>query len=570
MRVLGFKRLRPALGLAFIALLPTGGQGQLRTVVSNEVAVSEKEATLKLDFQDRKDLTISLRGGQVFVDGEVVGTYVRRDVLDLAWRSLLGEVITLDDGPLAAALNDWDPPRPAAEGTEDLGALLDRTLEEALALPQTSGDPGSKGGISVSVEGQEGLLTALFSRSGALSGLAEAMQGVSFDNFTLKIGENVVVEAGDVLEGNLIVVDGNLDVRGTVVGDVVVTGGNIRLLDDGFISGDLRVIDGNLMEEGGEYGGNFLDLDTVEENVAEVAELEEMTKRLEAEKRALRSVLETERHRPSNVVVGILGNLGNAIAGLLENLVTFLVLAVLGVLAIHFQRERMEVIATTAYRAPVRSAVVGLAGGFFILPVWVLGIIALVITIIGIPVLLAWVPLFPIAAALAILLGYLAVARNVGEWVAEQEYRGLEWIRGSNTFYTVIAGVGALMVPAIAASVSRILGFGFLTGLLGFVSSLVGFAAAAVGLGAVLLTRGGKIRPLESYYDFEEDYWADTEVGEANEPAREEAVQEEVQEDAQPQPEGDQAGAAEGEVGAEDPWQEPDTEDSGEEPDEQV
>jgi hypothetical protein len=141
--------------------------------------------------------------------------------------------------------------------------------------------------------------------------------------------------------------------------------------------------------------------------------------------------------------------------------------------------------------------------------------IALAVTIIGIPVLLAWVPLFPIAAGVALLLGYLAVARNVGEWVADQEYRGLEWIRGSNTFYTIVAGVGALLVPCIAASAIRILGFGFLTGLLGFVGSMVTLAAASVGLGAVLLTRGGKIRPLESYYDFEEDYWADMDSAQA-------------------------------------------------------
>jgi hypothetical protein len=114
---------------------------------------------------------------------------------------------------------------------------------------------------------------------------------------------------------------------------------------------------------------------------------------------------------------------------------------------------------------------------------------------------------------LAILLGYLGVARNVGEWVAEQEYRGLEWIRGSNTFYTMTAGVGALLIPEIAANVSRILGFGVITGLLSAVSHIVVFFAAAIGLGAVLLTRGGRIRPLESYYDFEEDYWADMDGG---------------------------------------------------------
>jgi hypothetical protein len=99
--------------------------------------------------------------------------------------------------------------------------------------------------------------------------------------------------------------------------------------------------------------------------------------------------------------------------------------------------------------------------------------------------------------------------------VAEQEYRGLEWIRGSNTFYTVMAGVGALVLPCVAASASEILGFGILTGLLSFVGSVVTFVAVAVGFGAVLLTRGGKIRPLDSYYDFEEDYWADMDPGES-------------------------------------------------------
>jgi hypothetical protein len=150
-----------------------------------------------------------------------------------------------------------------------------------------------------------------------------------------------------------------------------------------------------------------------------------------------------------------------------------------------------------------------LVGGLWISLTHLVFALLWAITIIGIPVLLAWIPLFPIAAGLAILLGYLGVARNVGEWVAEQEYRGLEWIRGSNTFYTIVAGVGALVLPYVAVNVSRIVGFGFLTGLLGFAASMVTFAAAAVGLGAVLLTRGGKIRPIESYYDYEEDYWAD-------------------------------------------------------------
>ncbi|MCJ7630187.1 MAG: hypothetical protein MUO50_17580 [Longimicrobiales bacterium] len=514
MRVLSFKRFPLASIFALLTLLPLGAEGQLRTVVSNEIAVSEKEATLRLDLKDHGDLTISFQDGQVLVDGEVVGVYGRRDDLDLAWRSLLGEVITLDDGSLASALNDWDPPRELTGAGGELAARLDRTLEDALALPAVSGDAGPQGEITLSIGGEEGLLSALLSRSGALNGLAEALQGAPIGKFILKIGEDVVVEADEVMEGTLILVDGNLDIRGRIDGDVVVTGGRVRLLENGVITGDLRIADGELDRSGGTVEGSFLDMDTGDEIQLKTAEMEDLRREMEAEiRRDLRSSMPREDRHSRNFIFGFLGNVGSAIAGLLENLVTFLILAILGVLAVHFQSERLEVVATTARRAPVRSAVVGLAGGFFLIPLWIVGVIALAITIIGIPVLLAWVPLFPIAAAIAILFGYLAVARNVGEWVAEQEFRGLEWIRGSNTFYTIVAGVGALLVPCVAASAARILGLGFLTGLLGFVGSMATFAAAAVGLGAVLLTRGGKIRPLESYYDFEEDYWADVEPG---------------------------------------------------------
>ena len=524
MSVLGFKRFPLASILALFTLLPQGVEGQLRTVVSNEIAVSENEATLRLDFQDRGRLTISFQDGQVLLNGEVEGRYSRRDGLDLAWRSLLGEVITLDDGPLAMALNDWDPPRGLTGGSGDLAARLDETLEGALALPEALEDPTPQGEVTVSISGEEGLLAALLSRTGALSGLAEVLEGTPINDFIFKIGEDVVVEAGEELEGTLILVDGDLDVRGRIDGDVVVTGGTVRLLENGVITGDLRIANGELERSGGTVEGRFLAPATGDEIQLEPAELEDLKRKLELDiRRDLRSTMERETRRSPNMVWGVFGNVGNAIAGLLENLVTFLVLAILGVLAVHFQRERLEVVATAARQAPVRSAVVGLAGGFFLIPIWIVGTIALAITIIGIPVLLAWVPLFPIAAGLAILLGYLAVARNVGEWVADQEYRGLEWIRGSNTFYTIVAGVGALLVPCVAASAIRILGFGFLTGLLGFLGSMVTLSAASVGLGAVLLTRGGKIRPLGSYYDFEEDYWADMDPAEAEDTASEPA-----------------------------------------------
>ena len=506
--------------VALLGLLPGALRAQLRTIVSNEIAVSGREATLRLDFEDQAALIISLREGQVLVDGEAVGSYERGDELDLAWRSLLGDVVSLDDGPLADALFDWTPSRELAGTSAEVANALDRALEGALAPPEAAKNRETTAEGTLEISNENSVLGALLSRSDALQELAEALQGASLDNFTLRIGQDLEVAAGEEMDQSVILVDGDLDVEGVIRGDVVVTNGTVRLLDGGLITGDLRVVDGEVESLGGEVEGEVLQPSQEDLVNLDSREIRALREDLEREIRQdLLSSMERETRSSSRSILAPFRNVGRAIAGLLETLVAFLVLAVLGTLVVHFARDRLEVVATTARRAPAQSAMVGLAGGFLLLPVWILGIVALAISIIGIPVLLAWVPLFPIAAGVAGLLGYVAVARNVGEWVADQEYRGLEWIRGSNTFYVVIAGLGTLMIPAVAASLVRILGLGLLQGLLGFLGSAISFIVLAIGFGAVLMSRGGRIRPYAAYYDFEEDLWAEEEAA----PARDEA-----------------------------------------------
>jgi hypothetical protein len=432
-------------------------------------------------------------------------------------------VISLDDGPLGQALFDWTPPSELKGDEASVAEAIDQALEGALA-PSPDVQARSMEGDQSEPEGAEGsLLQALLSRTGALSGLAEALDGLPLQHPTVRVGEDLRVGAGETLEGTVILVDGDLDVEGTIRGDVVVSGGTVRLLETGSITGDLRVADGTVERMGGSVGGSILDLDSADRLSVDRAELQSLREELESEiRRDVLASVERDRRHSRGLFSGAFEHLTRTIAGLLEDLVTFLILAVLGVLAVHFQRERLEIVATTIRKAPARAAVVGLAGGFLLLPVWIIGMVALAISIVGIPVLLAWIPLFPIAAGLAGLLGYLAIARNVGEWVADQDYKGFEWIRGSNTFYTVVAGLGALMLPYVAASAVGILGIGFFTGLLTFVGSAITFVALAVGFGAVLLTRGGKIRPYEAYYEFDEEFWPEPDYAGPSVPEEEE------------------------------------------------
>ncbi len=160
-----------------------------------------------------------------------------------------------------------------------------------------------------------------------------------------------------------------------------------------------------------------------------------------------------------------------------------------------FAPSNLDTVAETARRAPGRAAMVGLAGTFLLIPVWVLGAVALAVSIVGIPVMIAWLPLFPLAAVAAALLGYLAVARNVGEWLSESGYRYTDWIRKSNPLHTIFAGVLGLAMFFIAANLLRVVPFfGFFRGLLTFAGVMFSIVAMQIGFGAVLLTRAGRRR----------------------------------------------------------------------------
>lgn len=188
-----------------------------------------------------------------------------------------------------------------------------------------------------------------------------------------------------------------------------------------------------------------------------------------------------------------LRHIGRGIAGILSLLAVFAVLVGLGFAAVFFGRRYLEGVADTARHATLRSGLVGLAGSFLVLPAFILGTIALVISIVGIPALLVWLPLFPVAIAAAALFGYLAVAHAAGEALAERRFYGGEWFTRANSYYYVLTGVGLLLAVSLASQVVQMGGpwLGFIHGLLTFLGVVVTWVAFTVGFGAVLLSRAG-------------------------------------------------------------------------------
>lgn len=181
------------------------------------------------------------------------------------------------------------------------------------------------------------------------------------------------------------------------------------------------------------------------------------------------------------------------IADILSILALYAVLIGIGFVVVFFGRKYLEGVADTARHATLQSGLVGLAGTFLILPAFILGAIALTISIVGIPVLIAWLPLFPVAVLVALLFGYLAVAHAAGEALAERRFYGGELFRRANSYYYVLTGVGLLLALYIAANVVRMAGpwLDFVSGLLMFLAVVLTWAAFTIGFGAVLLSRGG-------------------------------------------------------------------------------
>ena len=383
-----FRAIRFVGSALLISILPVAAAGQARSVVSNQLAISQTEAALQLEFADDGTLEIALRDGFVMIDGEERGRFERGGALDTAWRGLLGEIVSLSDGPLNEALRSWDAPSSLDDRALELAQLLDRVLEDALQSNiSASADPGPA----------------------------------------------VVIDATDPDLGL-----------------------SLQELDD--LQGRIR-------------------LEIQEEFRGELDEL----------RRELRNAGEgNRRYRP-------LRALGSGIAEIVGDLITFLLLSLLALGAVYFAKDNLEVVADTAQNNPMRAGMVGLAGAFLVLPTWILGCVALVASVVGIVALPFWLLLFPVAVGLGAGLGYLAVARNVGEWVASRDIKGLEWLRPTNTFYAITAGIGSLVAFSVSANVLDIVPFfGFFSGLLATLGTIATVATLLIGFGAVLLTRGGR------------------------------------------------------------------------------
>ena len=174
------------------------------------------------------------------------------------------------------------------------------------------------------------------------------------------------------------------------------------------------------------------------------------------------------------------------VAGLFGTLVA---LASLGFGALFFVPHRLEIVADTVRRSPIRSFVAGLFAQPLLLPALVTLIIGLVLTIVGVLVVPVAIIAFVLAVAAALVGGYLAVARVVGEIYARRRVQNGGYTAGWSTFrYMVYGLVGLLMIWAPGVLMRSIPVAGDIL----LITALVfTWAMATTGFGATILSKAG-------------------------------------------------------------------------------
>lgn len=307
------------------------------------------------------------------------------------------------------------------------------------------------------------------------------------------------VEKGQVT-GDLVVAGGDLRVRGQVRGDVVVVGGDLVLEQGGEVRGNALVATGEIIDHGGRVYGEMRTVDDLSHLAADdasatiaAAASADAPRHRERPARA-RVTVETGNKRHDNWFDPI----RRGFAGLVSTVALALVLGGVGAALIFYGRPYLDTVSDTLRASPARAGAVGLAAGFLVIPTFVVLVVALAVSIIGIPLLLLAVPLYPVAFVAACAFGLLAAAHAIGERTAEQRDEAFD-LRRRNAYTYLFTGLAMLLMPFAFADLLR------MTGFLGWVGSLIKFlvigvacAAMTAGLGAVILSRAGTRRTFAS------------------------------------------------------------------------
>lgn len=277
----------------------------------------------------------------------------------------------------------------------------------------------------------------------------------------VRIGGDVNVEEGEIVDGDVVAVGGKVRVDGEVRGDVVAVGGGVTLGPRAVVEDNVTAVGGSLHREpGAQVNGKAQEIDLGKFNFEGW----------------------TWRRNPVGVWWGSMLGSAFAVVGTLIRVAVLCLFAALVVLFVRAPMERVAAVATTDW---LKAGAIGFAAQVLFLPLLVITCVVLVMTIVGIPLLLV-LPFVILGLAVAGLVGFSGVANWLGSFVLERLGR-----HDTNPYTVTIVGVLAIMAPVVLSRVAGLGGglmFPFAMAL-GVAGAVAEYVAWTVGFGAIALLR---------------------------------------------------------------------------------
>ena len=264
------------------------------------------------------------------------------------------------------------------------------------------------------------------------------------------------IAANTRVDGPIAVARGNLDIYGTVDGDVIALDGDVRVHKGARVTGDAWAAGGSVIIDGGVVEGQRRAIAGPRPSVP-----------------SLRPRHPLGTWESVKLVIG-----------------WFAILMIIGLGVMVFAEGNLDGVVIALERGFARSFWLGLVGQLVMLPALLVLVVALAITVLGVLLIPFAVVAYVIAAAGLVTLGFLAVARLTGGALASD--RGTTSPRGVHLralFMGLVVYLGIWMIAALFAW-SPIAG-----AILRAVAIAVVWVAATVGLGAAIASRAGTQRP---------------------------------------------------------------------------
>ncbi|HKV73459.1 MAG TPA: polymer-forming cytoskeletal protein [Gemmatimonadales bacterium] len=453
------------------------------------VTLSSDQTALAFHLEGERSLKIAFDNGRLLIDDHPAGRYPTGGALDVAWRQLVTDAARHQTPEVVAMVHVWQPAGLTAE--EAVLAALIRQRTTALGSP-AQGEPSPQalqaappGGLTIPLTDLSDAerLAPLLRRAASQAGpdLAVTVPGgqARLGHFSLGSGAS--------LRGPLLVIRGDADIFGTLEGNLATVDGDIIIHRGAIVTGDVLAVGGDVNADGGEIRG-------------EIRTLRGAAPALATVNAALPA--------PTGTVLAL-----QRAAGLTGILVSLLVL---GMSAVLFAKQPLEIVSDTIVHSFARSFVVGVLGQILVVPTFGMLVVGLVLSVAGILLVPFVVVVYLFLAVLAILGGALAMAHATGEIWTRRRMAAGALIGSPNSYRYVLLG---LAVPAILWAAWIVFGWVPLAGSVIFgIALLTSWLLLTVGFGATLLSRGGlregfagRILPAESLTD--EYLWATPQFG---------------------------------------------------------